>query len=192
MRDVNQETGELQSDAPAVQSSRHQGQNSYPGQQQQQQQQYHQGRPQPPAGYSGSKTNTIPLGKKRDFSAVSTEPQNLGRANPGTTATYESQQPPQPSIGANGNAAASNAAPPPPQGLFKSAPAPFKSAPAPFKSAPAPFKSAPAPFKSAPAPPAGLFKSAAPPPTGLFKSAAPPPTGLFKSAAPPPFKKAKQ
>ena len=122
MRDVNQETGELQSDAPAVQSCRHQGQNSYPGQQQQQ---YHQGRPQPPAGYSGSKTNTIPLGKKRDFSAVSTEPQNLGRANPGTTATYQSQQPPQPSIGTNGNTAASNAAPPPPQGLFKSAPAPF-------------------------------------------------------------------
>ena len=137
-----------------------------------------------PSGYSGSKANMIPLGRK-NFGAMSTDSSNGTGNNISTTnSTYQYQQPTQPSVGMNNN---SNDAPQPPQGLFKSAPAPFKAAPAPFKAAPAP-------FKAAPAPPAGLFKSAPAPPAGLFKtSSAPPPSGLFKTtAAPPPFKKAKQ
>ena len=200
MRAVNQQTGVEQStDQQPQQRMQYQQRQQPPPQQQQQQQQDRQqlrvnGTTRIlPSGYSGSKANMIPLGKKRNFGAMSTDSSNGSTGNNISTSnsTYQYQQPTQPSVGMNNN---SNNAPPPPQGLFKSAPAPFKAAPAPFKAAPAPFKAAPAPFKAAPAPPAGLFKSAPAPPAGLFKtSSAPPPSGLFKTtAAPPPFKKAKQ
>ena len=199
MRAVNQQTGVEQStDQQPQQRTQYQQRQQPPPQQQQQQQQQQQLRVNGttrilPSGYSGSKANMIPLGKKRNFGAMSTDSSNGSTGNniSTTNSTYQYQQPAQPSVGMNNN---SNNAPQPPQGLFKSAPAPFKAAPAPFKAAPAPFKAAPAPFKAAPAPPAGLFKSAPAPPAGLFKtSSAPPPSGLFKTtAAPPPFKKAKQ
>jgi len=190
MRDVNQETGEPQSDAPATQPRQQQQQ--YQNQQQYQPPQHSTslGRPTPvPTGYSGSKTNQIPLGKKRDFGQISsTTYGNNGNSvtnnNSSTGSMYQTyQQPPQPPVGMNRSKGSNNVPVP-----FKAAPAPFKTAPAPFKAAPAPFKAAPAPFKAAPAP----FKAAPAPPAGLFKTAPAPPAGLFKSAVPPPFKKVKQ
>ena len=158
MRAVNQQTGVEQStDQQPQQRMQYQQRQQPPPQQQQQQQDRQQLRVNGttrilPSGYSGSKANMIPLGKKRNFGAMSTDSSNGSTGNniSTTNSTYQYQQPTQPSVGMNNN---SNNAPPPPQGLFKSAPAPFKAAPAPFKAAPAP-------FKAAPAPPAGLFKSA--------------------------------